>query len=372
MKKKLIEKQEKKKLNATQTVERVLFWFILSTLVGSMAFIIVALAIGGFSKGVYGKGVYSNVGDLIRVLIAIILLLAPSFMEKKLNYKLPSFIYIMFVSFLFLSIYLGHVVGLYKKIAYYDTFVHTFSSMVWGLLSFSILKMISDNTKFKIKPWFIFLFSICFAVTLGVFWEFWEFFRDLYTGTNMQRFQNVATGENFVGQEALLDTMRDLLVDAFGAIIAGIIGYIAVKIDERNFEKLTIMHKKQENALIEKWKFEENADVLNLLVLSGDKTATSSIYKKRKTKINSLSILTDENGKELCKLQTKKVYILPFKDVDWQLAKLEGEFSNIKDWRENHLKFFKKHYKRFNENTKIEFEIFEVVEIFDEKNKIHK
>lgn len=365
MKKKLIEKQVKNKLNASQIVERVLFWFIFFTLVGTMAFIIVALAIGGFSKGVYGKGVYSNVGDLIRVLIAFLLLLAPSFMERKLNYKLPSFIYIMFVTFLFLSIYLGHVVGLYKRIPYYDTFVHTFSSVVWGLLSFSILKMISDNSKFKIKPWFILFFSICFAVSLGVFWEFWEFLRDYYTGTNMQRFQNVANGQNFIGQEALLDTMRDLFVDALGALIAGVVGFIAVKVDEKNFEKLTIHFKKQENELIEKWKFEEDTQKLTALVLQGKKTATSSIYKKKKSNVDFLSILTDENDKQVCKLRTKKVFVMPFKDIDWNLAKLEGEFSSLKEWREAHYKLFKKHNKKFNENTKIEFEVFEVIEKFD-------
>ena len=68
------------------------------------------------------------------------------------------------------------------------------------------------------------MFAFCFAVTMGVFWEFFEYGADRILGTNMQKFRFPE-----LGQDGLIDTMSDLFVDALGALITSIIGYFYIQ-----------------------------------------------------------------------------------------------------------------------------------------------
>lgn len=115
---------------------------------------------------------------------------------------------------------------------------------------------------------------------------------------------------------------------------------------------------------IERWKFAEKNDLLVNLVLKGKKTATTSIYKKD-YKNHKYSIICYSNGQDACKIKTKKTIKMKFKDMVWNLAKLEGENNNLQDWISQHEKFFKSIDKDFNKDTIIEFEIFELVETYN-------
>ena len=53
--------------------------------------------------------------------------------------------------------------------------------------------------------------------------------------------------------------------------------------------------------------------------------------------------------------------ILEFKNVDWNIAALEGEHNNLREWQDEHFVFFKSLDKDFNEKTKVVVELFEVV-----------
>ena len=45
---------------------------------------------------------------------------------------------------------------------------------------------------------------------------------DAATGSNMQRYSDSVTRELFLGRAALFDTMKDLMLDAIGAIVIAI------------------------------------------------------------------------------------------------------------------------------------------------------
>lgn len=64
----------------------------------------------------------------------------------------------------------------------------------------------------------------------------------------------------------------------------------------------------------------------------------------------------------MCLIQTKKIIITTFKNITWDLAVLEGENNSLDDWRKEHYNFFKKINPDFNKDTKVVFEIFEVIE----------
>lgn len=113
---------------------------------------------------------------------------------------------------------------------------------------------------------------------------------------------------------------------------------------------------------MERWKFAIDNEKLINLVLSGKKTATCYLYNKDECNDEKESILIDDNNFDVCKIETIEIKIIKFKDVTWKLAKLEGEFTNLKDWQESHCKFFKEIYEDFNKNSLIVFEIFNVIE----------
>lgn len=114
---------------------------------------------------------------------------------------------------------------------------------------------------------------------------------------------------------------------------------------------------------LKRWTFGINANQLVELVLEGKKTATTYLYEDdEKYKENDISILTDINGNDVCLIQTKKIIITIFKNITWDLAILEGENNSLDDWRKEHYNFFKKINPDFNKDTKVVFEIFEVIE----------
>ena len=113
---------------------------------------------------------------------------------------------------------------------------------------------------------------------------------------------------------------------------------------------------------LDRWTFGIDVDRLVNLVLEGKKTATTSLYELDNiSKVGDISILTDLKDNTVCLIKTINVVITEFKNITWDLAKLEGENKSLSEWKENHMNFFKKIDPNFNENTKVEFEVFEVI-----------
>ncbi|MBO7698331.1 MAG: ASCH domain-containing protein [Erysipelotrichaceae bacterium] len=133
---------------------------------------------------------------------------------------------------------------------------------------------------------------------------------------------------------------------------------------------------------LEKWHFELNesaCDQLLDLVLKGKKRATSSSvasFLNEGTKIpekGDRSVITDWKGNPRCVIETVKVRIIPYKDIDFDIARLEGEDDDLDSWRKSHEKFFTEEGKQlgyeFSEDMDVVFEEFEVLEIIPLKDQ---
>jgi uncharacterized protein YhfF len=117
---------------------------------------------------------------------------------------------------------------------------------------------------------------------------------------------------------------------------------------------------------IERWKFGIDNDKLVNLVLQGKKKATTSLlndYDKNSIpKIGDISIITYDNNTDACVIKNTNVIITEFKNITEELAYLEGEGDNsLEYYRKNHIDYFKTIDPNFNDNTKVVFEIFEVI-----------
>ena len=129
---------------------------------------------------------------------------------------------------------------------------------------------------------------------------------------------------------------------------------------------------------LEKWHFELTEGVCNYLldlVLKGKKKATASskigyqIEGDEIPKEGDMSVITDWEGTPRCVIRTTRVRIIPYKDISFDIAKLEGEDDNLESWRRNHESFFREEGKelgyQFSEDMEIIFEEFELVEIIE-------
>ena len=126
---------------------------------------------------------------------------------------------------------------------------------------------------------------------------------------------------------------------------------------------------------IPSWKFgdtKKEADYILNLVLSGKKTATSSLYNSYQSKSISLprtgdkNIVQDSKGIKRCLIITKKVEIKPFNKVTKSFAFKEGEGDgSLEYWEKTHKKFFerrlKSRNKKFNEEILIVCEEFKLL-----------
>nr|WP_321291868.1 hypothetical protein [uncultured Trichococcus sp.] len=167
---------------------------------------------------------------LVQVGFGLVALLFPSLLRKHTRILLPQRITFIYAVFLYLALLLGSLGGFYDTVAEWDTIQHALSSALFGVLGFSVIANLQEGgvQRLNLTPVLSSLFSFCLATTIGVLWEFYEFFADSVMGQNTQRTATIE-GVPLIGQAALLDTMGDLIVNCTAAAIVAILGYFALK-----------------------------------------------------------------------------------------------------------------------------------------------
>ena len=167
---------------------------------------------------------------LVQVGFGLVALLFPSLLKQHTRILLPQRITFIYAVFLYLALLLGSLGGFYDTVAEWDTIQHALSSALFGVLGFSVIANLQEGgvQRLNLTPVLSSLFSFCLATTIGVLWEFYEFFADSIMGQNTQRTMTIE-GVPLIGQAALLDTMGDLIVNCTAAAIVAILGYFALK-----------------------------------------------------------------------------------------------------------------------------------------------
>lgn len=218
----------KKIFNQRNLIIAVLATFMLSVIYSIVRIILAPNIVPSFNVTVRVKSDY--VLMLVQCMLGIFAMTIPSILKHKIRLNIPPVMITVYAVFLYCAIYLGEVRNFYFVIPYWDTILHIFSSAALCLLGFTIVNILNDsgNIFFSLSPGFLALFAFCFALSLGVLWEIYEFSVDYFLHTNMQKYA-LETGERLIGQQALFDTMKDFIVDALGALAISLLGYIALK-----------------------------------------------------------------------------------------------------------------------------------------------
>lgn len=212
---------------------RIVSGFLILSLVFSIGYCILRLvnAPAELPPGTeYGKVKSDYLLMLIQCILGVVVWSLPSLLRRRFSIRLPNLFLILYFVFLYAAIYLGEVRNYYYQVPHWDTILHGFSGVMLGTLGFSVVLLFHDYRKqsFHLSPAFIALFAFCFAVTLGVLWEVYEFTFDGVLGLNMQKFM-LADKTPLVGRAALTDTMKDLIVDMAGAGIMSLAGFLIMR-----------------------------------------------------------------------------------------------------------------------------------------------
>ncbi|MGN0479575.1 MAG: hypothetical protein ACI4GO_09085 [Hominenteromicrobium sp.] len=214
--------------------------FVLISFIAPLGYLVWRIAVGGPADDV-GRGRQDYVLMLLQCLLGIAAILVPARLMRRWDIEIPRVMFLMYIAFLYCAIFLGEVRSFYYNVPHWDTVLHTFSGAMLGALGFSMLAIFNNTERIplNLSPVFIAVFAFCFALALGGVWEIYEFTMDSVFGTNMQKFA-LNDGTPLVGQAALSDTMKDIIVDAVGALVMSVIGYISLKYKKGWVEKLMI------------------------------------------------------------------------------------------------------------------------------------
>lgn len=138
--------------------------------------------------------------------LALLLTFLPMPFEKLIKKRLPWFLQLAYVIFVFSSIFAGEVLGMYGRIHAWDDWLHFGSGILVGIGGILWLTSLMKKWQHNLSAWFQVTFTILVASGVAALWEIAEFLIDQTFGTFMQR-------------NDLHDTMTDMINGTVSAMI---------------------------------------------------------------------------------------------------------------------------------------------------------
>lgn len=209
-------------------ITKILYWFVLGSFIVPIAYLILKMAFFMHDNDANPRADYALM--LVQCILGVIVINLPSLFAKKLKFDIPPALYIMYILFLYGAIFLGEVRSFYYNVPHWDDVLHFCSSMMTGMFGFMLVAILNQNKRIAVNlsPVFICIFAFSFSVMIGAVWEIYEYTFDGLLGLNMQKFR-LEDGTELLGHDALRDTMKDIIVDCLGAMLATVLGYVSIK-----------------------------------------------------------------------------------------------------------------------------------------------
>lgn len=206
-------------------------------------------------------------GNVFLCVLTLILFTVPSFIERRIKIDIPDTLEVIILLFIFAAEILGEISAYYVNIPGWDTLLHSTNGFLCAAIGIALIDILDRSNKltFNLSPIFVALVAFCFSMTIGVLWEFFEFFMDMVFRTDMQKDTIVSLISSVTFDPAgrnipviisditktvitdmkngvinntvidgyleigLLDTMKDLIVNFIGATVFSIIGFFYIK-----------------------------------------------------------------------------------------------------------------------------------------------
>ena len=196
--------------------------------------------------------------------LTLLLSLLPFFVEEAFRIEIPATLEIIILLFIFCSEMLGEAASFYVNFPLWDSLLHLVNGFLCAAVGFALTDLLNRRRrKFSLSPLFLTVVAFCFSMTVGVLWEFFEFFMDSVCKLDMQKDflidtvrsvlldesrQNIVISVENIAKTVLfneagdvlavidggfldigvIDTMKDLILNFFGALAFSFIGYFYV------------------------------------------------------------------------------------------------------------------------------------------------
>ena len=200
-----------------------------------------------------------NIMNAALCVFTLILFSITIIMEHKFNFDFPDLLEITVWLFIFSAEILGEINEFYIHFENWDLILHTTNGFIMAGFGYSLVELLNKNENISVtlSPIYVAIVAICFSMTIGVFWEFFEYSVDTYLHKDRQKDTVINTiysitfheeDKNDVvelpinsivvnGQDwnklyggyidiGLHDTMEDLFVNFIGAVIFSVFGYL--------------------------------------------------------------------------------------------------------------------------------------------------
>lgn len=202
-----------------------------------------------------------NFENVLLCVLTLVLFTLPSLFERRLHIDLPDTLEIIILLFIYAAEILGEIQSYYTQFHGWDTMLHTMNGFLCAAIGFALVDILNREEKISLhlSPFFMAVTAFCFSMTIGVLWEFFEFFMDWFFHTDMQRdtvvhvihsaaldmthsnkvvtipdIQDVVVNGESLGMGGyldigLIDTMKDLFVNFIGAVVFSAAGFLYAK-----------------------------------------------------------------------------------------------------------------------------------------------
>ena len=219
-----------------------------------------------------------NFENVFLCLLTLLLLIVPAAIQVEFHIELPTLLEVILLVFIFCAEILGEINAFYERIPIWDTVLHTVNGFVAAAIGFSLVDLMNRNERiaFSLSPLFAVLVAFCVSMTIGVMWEFFEFFMDQVFQLDMQKDTVIHSFSSVMLDPAhsntpirledihdtvvngtslglggyldigLIDTMQDLLVNFIGAVLFSFFGYFCMKYkDKRKLLRKLVPRRKE-------------------------------------------------------------------------------------------------------------------------------
>lgn len=132
---------------------------------------------------------------------------------KSFITKVPYSIMTYLNCFIAFGVVVGTTVNKFTSFDYIDVPEHFFAGFIAAAGGYELAVVIQSKQPKdkKISPALASLFALCFAVTITIAWEYYEFTMDRLYGLNLQN-------SAYNSESGLIDTMVDLILGSAGAL----------------------------------------------------------------------------------------------------------------------------------------------------------
>lgn len=140
--------------------------------------------------------------------------------------EVPPFSQTMLNVIIFVGIVFGSYFGLFDKFWWFDNFMHILAGLVSACFGYDFAVII-QRKKGQCAATLAAIFSLMFALSIALGWEFYEFLMDTLHGTNLQLAHygketagfDISLYNGEYGYLGLVDTMTDMMMNTVGGII---------------------------------------------------------------------------------------------------------------------------------------------------------